>query len=64
MHQYLLRVGLVEEDLNQLNAIHVAGTKGKVYLAVALVHVPSSTATQCTGMQLRRVLFVHCVRVF
>lgn len=30
MQQYLLRVGLTAADLQQLNAIHVSGTKGKV----------------------------------
>ena len=30
MQQYLERVGLAPSHLNQLHAVHVAGTKGKV----------------------------------
>ena len=31
MQQYLHRVGLAPADLQQLHAIHVSGTKGKVH---------------------------------
>jgi folylpolyglutamate synthase len=44
MRQYLLRVGLTVGDLQQLKAIHVSGTKGKVRVFIELhmaVHVTS-----------------------
>ncbi|KAI1487993.1 tetrahydrofolylpolyglutamate synthase [Biscogniauxia mediterranea] len=69
MHEYLRRIGYANTDLDRLNILHVAGTKGKgstcAFAASILAHYQKKTAMSGTPVPRRIGLFTspHLIAV-
>ncbi|KAI5921120.1 FolC bifunctional protein [Camillea tinctor] len=69
MHEYLRRIGYVNTDLDRLNILHVAGTKGKgstcAFAASILAHYQKKTAASGSPVPRRIGLFTspHLIAV-